>query len=281
MLLKNRLTSNCTSTPGSKPACNSKRGFTLIELLVVIAIIALLAAILFPVFARARENARKSSCSNNLKQIGVGMLQYQQDYDETTVPGIIDVPGGLVGWIQIIQPYVKSTQSFQCPSDSYRGTENGALMATPPAPYVPEFHSSYALNFDTITPNERSGVAIADVQKPAGVVWAADKGMTGQNSPPWINLTSGNNAGKNQNGWFLANAWTGVAGTYGTNNSDKNGQINGGDGHWSAPNPRHLDTCNFLFMDGHVKSQPISRIYYGDATIAATTPWFDRSRGGS
>ncbi|HEY0110726.1 MAG TPA: DUF1559 domain-containing protein [Fibrella sp.] len=276
MFFRNRLTSNHISTPTS----NSKRGFTLIELLVVIAIIALLAAILFPVFARARENARKSSCANNLKQIGVGMLQYQQDYDETTVPGIIDVPGGLVGWVQIIQPYVKSTQSFQCPSDSYRGTNNGSLLATPPEPYAPRFHSSYALNFDTITPNERSGVAIADVQKPAGVVWAADKGMAGQNSPPWINLTSTNNAGKTEHGWFLANAWTGVAGTYGTNNSDKNGVVNGGDGHWGAPNPRHLDSCNFLFMDGHVKSQPISRIYYGGATIAATTPWLDRSRGG-
>src|SRR6478735_7183314 len=61
------------------------RGFTLIELLVVIAIIALLAAILFPVFARARENARKSSCQNNLKQIGVGLAQYTQDYDELLV----------------------------------------------------------------------------------------------------------------------------------------------------------------------------------------------------
>ena len=65
----------------------AKRGFTLIELLVVIAIIALLAAILFPVFARARENARKSSCQNNVKQIGIGFQQYVQDFDET-FPGI-------------------------------------------------------------------------------------------------------------------------------------------------------------------------------------------------
>src|SRR6476660_2779871 len=62
-----------------------RSAFTLIELLVVIAIIALLAAILFPVFARARENARKSSCSNNMKQIGLGMMQYVQDYDESYV----------------------------------------------------------------------------------------------------------------------------------------------------------------------------------------------------
>jgi len=118
--------------------------FTLIELLVTIAIIAILAAILFPVFARARENARRASCMSNLKQIGLGIMQYTQDYDEAYPPNwtgyddwthrspITDksVPAGnftvtngsgtpsghYPTWMDIIFPYVKSVQVFVCPS---------------------------------------------------------------------------------------------------------------------------------------------------------------------
>lgn len=90
-----------------------KGAFTLIELLVVIAIIALLAAILFPVFARARENARRSSCMSNVKQIGLGILQYTQDYDERLPQGFQTG----VRWSDLIQPYTKSTQVLRCPSD--------------------------------------------------------------------------------------------------------------------------------------------------------------------
>src|SRR4028118_1248712 len=106
-------------TVGKKDA-RARKGFTLIELLVVIAIIAILAAILFPVFARARENARRASCQSNLKQIGLGVMQYTQDYDEL-------MPRPWYGtsatdtdpkWVDVIQPYVKSTQLFTCPSDS-------------------------------------------------------------------------------------------------------------------------------------------------------------------
>ena len=96
-----------------------RKGFTLIELLVVIAIIAILAAILFPVFARARENARRASCSSNLKQIGLGMIQYSQDYDERLVPYRTGGPGtASFVWPEIIQPYVKSTQLLICPSST-------------------------------------------------------------------------------------------------------------------------------------------------------------------
>ncbi|MCW3059823.1 MAG: prepilin-type N-terminal cleavage/methylation domain [Capsulimonas sp.] len=94
-------------------------GFTLIELLVVIAIIAILAAILFPVFAQAREKARAISCLSNLKQIGLAFTQYNQDNDEY-FPGLYqgNWNSSIGRWMDSIQPYVKNTQIFNCPSDS-------------------------------------------------------------------------------------------------------------------------------------------------------------------
>ncbi len=91
-----------------------RTGFTLIELLVVIAIIAILAAILFPVFARAREKARQTSCLSNVKQLSLGMLMYIQDYDEM-FPTWSGAPSPL--WAHQIQPYVKNWQIYKCPSN--------------------------------------------------------------------------------------------------------------------------------------------------------------------
>ena len=96
---------------------DSRRGFTLIELLVVIAIIAILAAILFPVFAKAREKARQTSCLSNFKQLDLAILQYAQDYDETT-PARWFAGGG--HWFEVTQPYVKNRQLEICPSTKQR-----------------------------------------------------------------------------------------------------------------------------------------------------------------
>ena len=107
-----------------------RKAFTLIELLVVIAIIAILAAILFPVFGRARENARRTSCLSNMKQIGLGIEQYKQDYDSMYPMAYFYVNGsssggGYVQWTGSVQPYVKSEQLFVCPSDA-----NGGIAPT-------------------------------------------------------------------------------------------------------------------------------------------------------
>jgi prepilin-type N-terminal cleavage/methylation domain-containing protein/prepilin-type processing-associated H-X9-DG protein len=97
-----------------------RKGFTLIELLVVIAIIAILAAILFPVFARARENARRASCQSNMKQIALGYKQYIQDYDELypRARAVAATDATNPNWAVQLDPYLKSTQIFACPSDS-------------------------------------------------------------------------------------------------------------------------------------------------------------------
>ena len=103
------------------------KGFTLIELLVVIAIIAILAAILFPVFARARENARRASCSSNMKQMGLAFMQYNQDYDEL-MPFYYNRAG--IWWMDAVQPYTKSYQVWKCPSDSSPAVPASGTLAS-------------------------------------------------------------------------------------------------------------------------------------------------------
>lgn len=114
---------------------NMRRGFTLIELLVVIAIIAILAAILFPVFARAREKARQTSCLSNMKQIALAQLMYVQDYDERTVrwSGYWDAgeynPPQFSYWYAYIIPYTKNQQIFLCPSANDKALDPGNAPA--------------------------------------------------------------------------------------------------------------------------------------------------------
>ena len=186
-------------------------GFTLIEILVVISIIAILAAILFPAFARARENARRASCQSNLKQIGLGFTQYLQDYDERYP--MLD--NHIKGWAQQLDPYLKSTQLFACPSDAGSDVSMSNNGGQIPA--------SYAVNVRIVKPEYTdpkfetySSVALnAPSQKIlAGENGSSDSGMG------WYD-------------WYTADKWNEVAG-------------NGFKG--------HLGTGNFLFADGHVKA---------------------------
>src|SRR5947209_4171066 len=101
---------------------NHKKGFTLIELLVVIAIIAILAAILFPVFSQARESARRTACLSNTKQQGLALMMYAQDYDETTPTLTYTYATNIViDYWQLEQPYVKNVDMFYCPDRTQQG----------------------------------------------------------------------------------------------------------------------------------------------------------------
>ena len=168
---------NFTLAPSTRPTNavfdrqNTKKAFTLIELLVVIAIIAILAAILFPVFARARENARRASCQSNLKQIGLGLLQYTQDYDEKYMTDW----DGQRSYKQSIQPYLKSGQIWACPSNPANSevpTDAGFQAGNG----YPAIVKSYAANPRIITPGwvGAPSPSLAFVQKPAQKIVIAD-----------------------------------------------------------------------------------------------------------
>ena len=207
----------------------ARRGFTLIELLIVIAIIAILAAILFPVFARARENARRASCQSNVKQIALGLRQYTQDYDERFPGWYTDRngSGGYTssdpigptsdqGWTEIINPYVKSRQILQCPSE--------------PTPPCPETSNGYGYSDYFLNANVGGRrVGIANEQPTAGGISEAQLGSS--------SLT----------------ILCGDGGAYASENQMSN--FNGATSDASDPGlyRRHLGGNNFAFCDGHVK----------------------------
>jgi prepilin-type N-terminal cleavage/methylation domain-containing protein/prepilin-type processing-associated H-X9-DG protein len=235
----------------------SRAGFTLIELLVVIAIIAILAAILFPVFARARENARRASCQSNLKQIGLGLIQYAQDYDERLPEASQDVlyDGRDFLWIDNIQPYVKSYEIFNCPSDTYslpaaiqgvNGWPNGKARPQAQRSGNDGEVGSYALNRLYQDPGSNvhspSGQALAALQSVSTTIWAADA------------LASSNR------GFFYCWAAGWQHPTLDTSTTPVSFRDQSGNGGVGALGERHLETLNLLFADGHVKAMKLSSV---------------------
>lgn len=280
----------------------TRRAFTLIELLVVIAIIAILAAILFPVFARARENARRSSCQSNLKQIGLGIAQYTQDYDEKYPPAFIyNSNGGFdAAWPVLVQPYVKSTQVFICPSDPKAGQPTPASEGGWAGVGV-----SYAANgnynfwtdtsgtsfgflgvFGLVDPSNPSQKprALSGISQPAASIMVAEKyfsdaGGGHYGNGGFIGLGTVSGWGPNAtiggrqyewNGWGYGNIPNDQpSGT--TYDTDVNGAVS----------VHHLETANFLFVDGHVKAlRPLATNPGGNGFSAANraTNMWDTTR---
>ena len=203
------------------------RGFTLIELLVVIAIIAILAAILFPVFAKAREKARQSSCLSNLKQIGLAFMQYAQDYDETLPVDWMDPANNFAthySWRALLTPYIKSTQIFSCPSDNhnYSGALAGLCQAGEGG--IPGSYGDNTMHYNGGAPNPPgvvswpSGCKLAIVATPAQLILAGDS-SGGAHQISSASDTLG----------FVMDS-TGYPGAY-----------------------RHNDGANYCFADGHAK----------------------------
>ena len=153
-----------------------RAGFTLIELLVVIAIIAILAAILFPVFARAREKARQASCLSNEKQLGIALMMYVQDYDESYPYSYYYVngvggSGGYFHWSYLMQPYIKNWQLFVCPGDKNKGLDPTNPTLDYQAPKI-----SYIYN-EVLMGRPRSqfrSVGLAEVEAPAELIAFCD-----------------------------------------------------------------------------------------------------------
>jgi len=270
---------------------STRKGFTLIELLVVIAIIAILAAILFPVFAQAREKARAIACLSNTKQIALAVMQYEQDYDEKTPNGINPYGGGQ-GWAGQIFTYVKAADAFKCPDDS----------SPTSAGVVPYHSSSFAYNSQVsiacagpangFSPNcSPDSVSLAGYNAPAstvllaevyqnmgfditrGVAAASASNTWGDDYPPYF---GGSGGGYGIGGAYDPSGGNSNQGTAGGNNGTMKwatgplfNSLPGVPQNDFTKTGRHNGGSNFVMADGHAKFFLPSKVSGGNLNTAA------------
>ena len=284
------------SRPRSARHSASSRGFTLIELLVVIAIISILAAILFPVFQNVRENARRTSCASNMKQLGLSFMQYAQDYDESLPMGVSagrDNLGFGDGWAGRIAPFVASPAIFACPDDvvsPVTNVYNGKTYTLSPISYAYNLDLSgrtfkgiqgvYSrLNSPAKTvmlcevsaaafPGAGDAQAVADLSTPDEYGDQVSPAPACSNGSPATfgveaavsTLPTGNNCTLP-----LATGFMGVNGIRSAYFSTA-----AGTNIYLAPTGRHTNGSNFLLCDGHVKWLRGNQVSTGVAVTTAT-----------
>ena len=271
------------------------KAFTLIELLVVIAIIAILAAILFPVFAQAREKARQTSCLSNLKQLGLGMNMYAQDYEGALMQTSWELGSfkAKVHWSYLVQPYVKNERVFVCPSDPTPVTPLNRICGSGDTvgvtlcdAQVPEF--SYINNYNAIPAHDWLPPSESMFDKPANFIVLGERRDTmndaaktkiGQwkGTGPFVGTSTGHGTGNASSqicpgDTYRKVTFPDVQAGLATSNSNDNPEI------VRVKFDRHVGGANYAFWDGHAKWFRFENTFdpnnwqWGDAWYPAPNP---------